>query len=115
LKNGLTDDLLIANGLTVGAHWVDWVKQHGYWFNLDNAPQAAACYEAFRGWSAKEGLRWAAVGLDIEPDMRVLERLLHDRWRLLGALVARMFGHGRNAGVPWAERGSKCRHLAGRQ
>ncbi|MEA3344681.1 MAG: sulfatase [Chloroflexota bacterium] len=30
-KNGLTKDPLVANGLTLGTHWVEWVKEHGYW------------------------------------------------------------------------------------
>ena len=30
-KNGLTTDPLVANGLTLGAAWVQWVKKHGYW------------------------------------------------------------------------------------
>jgi len=30
-KNGLTTDPLVANGLTLGTAWVQWVKKHGYW------------------------------------------------------------------------------------
>ncbi|MDO8682586.1 MAG: DUF4976 domain-containing protein [Armatimonadota bacterium] len=30
-KNGLTEDPLVANGLTLGADWRNWVKEHGYW------------------------------------------------------------------------------------
>ena len=30
-KNGLSEDPLVANGLTLGAHWIEWVKEHGYW------------------------------------------------------------------------------------
>jgi len=30
-KNGLTEDPLVANGLTLGADWFEWVKKHGYW------------------------------------------------------------------------------------
>jgi len=30
-KNGPTGDPLVANGLTLGAHWIEWVKKHGYW------------------------------------------------------------------------------------
>ena len=30
-KNGLTEDPLVSNGLTIGAQWTEWVKRHGYW------------------------------------------------------------------------------------
>jgi len=30
-KNGLTEDPLVANGISLGADWVKWVKEHGYW------------------------------------------------------------------------------------
>lgn len=30
-KNGLSTDPLIANGLTMGVGWSEWVKKHGYW------------------------------------------------------------------------------------
>jgi len=30
-KNGLKEDPLIANGLTMAAEWEEWVKKHGYW------------------------------------------------------------------------------------
>ena len=30
-KNGLTEDPLVANGLTLAADWFKWVKEHGYW------------------------------------------------------------------------------------
>ena len=30
-KNGLTEDPLVSNGLTLGTQWTEWVKKHGYW------------------------------------------------------------------------------------
>ena len=30
-KNGLSEDPLVANDLMLGAYWVEWVKEHGYW------------------------------------------------------------------------------------
>ena len=30
-KNSLSADPLVANGLTLSAPWVQWVKKHGYW------------------------------------------------------------------------------------
>lgn len=42
-------------------------KDAGYWFNVENYPQAVAQYRTFRQWALAEGLRFAAVGLDMEP------------------------------------------------
>lgn len=70
--------------------WQLLPAEQGYWFNLDNAPQAAARYEAFREWTSAHGLRWDGVGLDIEPDLHELRRLLAGRWRRLLALLRRM-------------------------
>lgn len=61
-------------GLPVTA-WLLLPKEEGYWFNLDNAAQAAARCAAFRQWSRDSGLRWRAIGLDIEPDIRALRAL----------------------------------------
>ncbi len=70
--------------------WQLLPKEHGYWFNQDNAPQAAARYEDFRGWTARHGLRWDGVGLDIEPDIHDLQRMLRSGWRLLPELLPRL-------------------------
>ncbi|HEX8825445.1 MAG TPA: hypothetical protein VF794_36375 [Archangium sp.] len=70
--------------------WLLLPKAEGYWFHQDNAPQASARYEAFRAWTAEHGLRWDGVGLDIEPDIHELQRLLASRWRVLLALLPRL-------------------------
>jgi len=75
--------------------WQLLPKEQGYWFNVHNAHQAAARYVAFKAWSAENGLKWAGVGLDIEPDMRDAERLATDRWGLLAALLPRAFDYER--------------------
>lgn len=80
---------LHAAGIPVIA-WQLLPAEQGYWFNLDNAPQAAARYEAFREWTDAHGLRWDGVGLDIEPDLHELRRLLAGRWRQLLALLRRL-------------------------
>ncbi|WP_257455246.1 hypothetical protein [Archangium lipolyticum] len=70
--------------------WQLLPKAEGYWFHLGNAPQAEARYEAFRAWTAGHCLRWDGVGLDIEPDIHDMRRLLASRWRLLPALLPRL-------------------------
>jgi len=75
--------------------WLLLPEEQGYWFNLGNAPQAAARYADFKAWTAEHSLQWAGVGVDIEPDIREVQQLLSDRRRLLPALLRRAFDPGR--------------------
>ena len=63
----------------------------GYYMNSGNAPQAAARFAAFQQWTARYGLRWSAVGLDIEPDIRLFDDLQHHRLRLASVLFIHYF------------------------
>jgi len=56
--------------------WLLLPKDEGYWFGLDNAPQAAGCYAAFKAWSAEQGLRWSGIGVDIETDYGQMQALM---------------------------------------
>ncbi len=71
--------------------WLLLPKDQGYWFNLDNYPQAAARYGQFKSWSQGNGLRWARIGLDIEPDIRAMQMLSARRLaglqRFLGSVL----------------------------
>lgn len=69
--------------------WQLLPEDEGYWFNLDNAPQATARYAAFKAWSAAHDLQWAGVGIDIEPDIRDVGRLAGGEWRVLGKILRR--------------------------
>jgi hypothetical protein len=59
--------------------WLLLPKDQGYWFNLDNYPQAAARYEQFIPWSRENNLSWARIGLDIEPDFRAMQTIKKNR------------------------------------
>lgn len=53
-----------------GIHTVAWLllpPSEGFWFNLQNYPQAVERYRAFRAWAQTHQLHFDAVGLDIEP------------------------------------------------
>ena len=63
----------------------------GYYMNSGNAPQATARFAAFQQWTAHYGLRWSAVGLDIEPDIRLFDDLQHHRLRLASFLLIHYF------------------------
>ena len=78
----------------VGIPLVAWLllpEDEGYWFNLDNTPEAVAFYADFRAWTAEHDLRWAGVGLDIEPDLREVRRLIAGEWQMLAGFVRRFF------------------------
>lgn len=61
----------------------------GFYFNAENAPEAAARFAAFDAWSREQGLRWDAVGLDIEPNFAELGSLNGHRWRLFTTFLWR--------------------------
>ena len=82
---------LNAAGVPVIA-WQLLPQEQGYWFNVDNAPQATARYAEFRAWTAEHDLRWAGIGVDVEPGFAEMQQLLGDeRWRLLPRLLGRAF------------------------
>jgi hypothetical protein len=56
--------------------------EQGFYFNAENAPEAAARFAAFDAWSREQGLRWGGVGLDIEPNFAELAALNGHWWRL---------------------------------
>jgi hypothetical protein len=77
--------------------WLLLPHNEGYWFNLQNATQASARYAAFREWTRKYDLQWEAVGLDIEPDIRDMERVAANRWEFIPVLVRRLFSRERTS------------------
>ncbi|WP_163997519.1 hypothetical protein [Pyxidicoccus caerfyrddinensis] len=86
---------LNREGIPVTA-WLLLPEDQGYWFHAGNVAQATARYDAFRAWTAEHGLAWDGVGLDIEPDIRELRRVLEGGWRRLPELLPRL---GRGARV----------------
>ena len=71
--------------------WIMLSNEDGVYLNADNAPAAAARVKAFGKWTSDNNLRWAAVGLDIEPDFDELSRLTQHKWRLITTLLSRSF------------------------
>ena len=63
--------------------------EQGFYFNAENAPAAAARFAAFDAWSREQGLRWDAVGLDIEPNFAELGSLNGHWWRLFTTFLWR--------------------------
>jgi hypothetical protein len=68
---------LNQEGIPVTA-WLLLPVEQGYWFNLDNARMAINRYGAFKSWSAENDLHWKQIGLDIEPDIRLIQETLRN-------------------------------------
>ena len=60
---------LNSAGIPVTA-WLALPGEQGYYLNASNAAQAEARFTEFQKWTADWGLRWAGVGLDIEPNLQ---------------------------------------------
>ncbi len=71
--------------------WLLLPKDAGYWLNLRNAPQAFQRYFEFLDWSKENDLIWEGIGLDIEPDLRDMQDLMHWNWNVLPRLSRRLF------------------------
>ncbi len=71
--------------------WLLLPKEEGYWFNLDNAPQAQRFYGRFKQWAQVNQLEFAGIGLDIEPDIHLMQRLVKEPVRISSRLIGRMF------------------------
>jgi len=69
--------------------WIMLPKEEGYYLNADNSPAAMARIAAFEKWTAENRLKWAAVGLDIEPNFAELAALKTHRWHLIITLIRR--------------------------
>jgi hypothetical protein len=83
--------LLNEAGIPVTA-WLLLPATQGYYMNDDNAADTDARFSDFQRWTAEHQLRWEAVGLDIEPDVREFEVLKQENgWRLFWYLVRRYF------------------------
>jgi hypothetical protein len=67
----------------------------GYYFTADNAAQAADRYQEWLAWTRRQGLTWAGVGLDIEPDARIYLQIMENRWGLGRMLAPRLFDRAR--------------------
>jgi hypothetical protein len=89
---------LIDRGVEVTA-WLLLPHDAGYWFNVENYPQAIAQYHAFDEWARAERLAFVAVGLDMEPSLQYMPEL--QRLRSL-PIISRIMAARSNALYPAA-------------
>ncbi|MBL8923443.1 MAG: hypothetical protein JNJ54_31610 [Myxococcaceae bacterium] len=74
--------------------WVLLPRDEGYFATHTNAPLVEAAVERLRTWAEKERLSFRGLGLDFEPDLRELERLMAQPARTLARWLFRP-GRGR--------------------
>jgi hypothetical protein len=80
-------------GIPVTA-WLVLPEREGYFFDAENFAAAQKRFAEFQDWTKANHLRWAAVGLDIEPDIRELGHLAHGNgWNLLPVFMGRLFDY----------------------
>ncbi|NOQ80792.1 MAG: hypothetical protein GQ546_15485 [Gammaproteobacteria bacterium] len=65
-------------------------EEEGYWYNMSNAPKASSAYSDFLDWTNRHNLRWAGLGVDIEPDISEVHNLLSNKLRIIPALFKRL-------------------------
>jgi hypothetical protein len=79
------DGVPVTAGLTLPA-------EQGYYLNASNGPLVEARFEDFEKWTTANGLRWAAIGLDIEPNIQDFATLRQgNKWHLFLTLLGRYF------------------------
>ena len=66
--------------------------EQGVYMNADDAAQASQQFDEFDAWSAKNGLKWAGVGLDIEPNFGSFRGA---KWHVLKLLIMGTLDGGR--------------------
>lgn len=98
LTEARADGIMRLNraGIPVVA-WLLLPEAEGYWFHAGNAAQAAARYADFQEWTARYGLRWQGVGLDLEPPIADVRRLQAHPGRSLLAFWPRLYDGDRLA------------------
>ncbi|MGB2665385.1 MAG: hypothetical protein WAK48_15370 [Candidatus Acidiferrum sp.] len=77
------DGVPVTAGLTLPT-------EQGYYLNASNGRQAEDRFEDFEKWTTANGLRWAAIGLDIEPNIQDFTALRQgNKWHLFLTLLGR--------------------------
>lgn len=73
--------------------WILLDKDQGYWTSLDTIEETAIQYNLFKVWKAKYKLEFAAVGLDIEPELNTVSALSTNPWNHAPILAKRFISN----------------------
>jgi hypothetical protein len=74
--------------------WLVMSREQGHYLNGFNAPEAEERFTQFEQWTKENGLKWGAVGLDIEPNFQHLQEVHKHRGAFLWLLTKRFFDYG---------------------
>jgi hypothetical protein len=85
---------LNAAGIPMTA-WIVLPKEQGYYVNASNPQQTSERFAEFDKWTAANGLRWEAVGLDIEPNFSEFADFHGHKLKLAWMVLKRAFNAGR--------------------
>ena len=85
----------------------------GYYFTADNSLRAADRYEEWKAWTDEQRLVWDAVGLDIEPDVRLYQQIADNPWGVVPMLLPRILQRDRPRRAAVAYAGPVARIRAG--
>ena len=85
---------LNAAGIPMTA-WIVLPQDQGYYVNASNAPQTTERFAEFDKWTLDNGLRWEAVGLDIEPNFSEFSDIHGHKLRLAWTILKRAFNSKR--------------------
>ncbi len=77
-------------GIPVTA-WLLLPQDEGYWFNAGNADQASSRYDNFREWTRRNNLKWAGIGIDLEPDMNDIKQMMVHPWKIAWKVYKRLY------------------------
>eukprot|EP00029_Vermamoeba_vermiformis_P009010 TRINITY_DN4365_c0_g1_i1.p1 TRINITY_DN4365_c0_g1~~TRINITY_DN4365_c0_g1_i1.p1 ORF type:complete len:237 (+),score=9.64 TRINITY_DN4365_c0_g1_i1:28-711(+) len=80
--------LLHQNGIETSA-WLVLNYTDGYWANINNADKFVQFYQNFHSWTQQNGLKWEAVGLDMEFDFTEIAGLATGD---LSSFIAAIYG-----------------------
>jgi hypothetical protein len=81
-------------GIPVTA-WILLPKELGYWSNIGNGIETTHRYDQFKEWTIEHGLRWSAVGLDIEPDIHLIQEGMSSSWSIFISSLKQFARFGR--------------------
>lgn len=87
-----TETLLTLN--KAGIPMIAWLllpEEEGYWFNMYNGEKASERYNAFKKWSAENGLKWEGIGIDLEPDFNDAKLAVKHPYKLAWKAYKRLF------------------------
>jgi hypothetical protein len=71
--------------------WLLLPEEDGYWFNMHNGGKAEKRYADFKKWTEENHLKWAGIGIDIEPDMNDARLALSHPWKLVWKVYKRLY------------------------